>query len=357
MIAMAISKSFSSVLRCSNCRSSFYRSLASLSGLDLTPVRQTPIRRAFSTSQCRYLGPTRQSQASNVSRKEQATPGLAGLEEVAIDEEIGARDAPELTRDSSLPWYLQIQEQEREKEEAPRSLAERQRLPELPPEPPPILQTLLEHLSIDVGLDDLSLLDLRDLDPPPALGANLIMVVGTARSEKHLHVSADRFCRYLRSTHKLRAHADGLLGRGELKIRMRRQARRARLMANVGGTYTKTDEFRTGWVCVLIDGIEPSPNWTSSVPQKEDIVGFDERSDKVTLAVQMFTEEKREDIDLEKLWTGRSLRSQMAMDGDEGEGTALKEAVRDDAAEEPKSAQYLVEEPADRAFPSESTLR
>ncbi|KAF2103417.1 hypothetical protein NA57DRAFT_52937 [Rhizodiscina lignyota] len=251
--------------------------------------------------------------------------------------------------DSSLPWYLRIQEQESQKDEQSRSLTDRQRLPDLPSEPPPILQTLLDHISVDLGLDDLSLLDLRNLDPPPALGSNLIMVIGSARSEKHLHVSADRFCRYLRSTHKLRAHADGLMGRGELKIRMRRQARRTRLMANVGAMDTKSnEELRSGWVCVLVDGIQPSPNWNSSVPKREDLVGFDEISDKVTLAVQMFTEERREDIDLEKLWTGRSRRAELAMAGDEVEEE--EEAVREDADDIARHDARAVTEHASRRF-------
>lgn len=63
-----------------------------------------------------------------------------------------------------LPWYLQVQTPRQE----PKSVSERQRLPDLPKEPPPLLQPMLQHISIDLGLDDLSLLDLRDIDPPPA---------------------------------------------------------------------------------------------------------------------------------------------------------------------------------------------
>lgn len=126
---------------------------------------------------------------------------------------------------AGLPWYLQVQTPQISRS----PLYERQQLPELPPDPPPVLQPMLEHISVDLGLDDLSLLDLRNLDPPPALGSNLMMIIGTARSEKHLHVSADRFCRWLRTTHRLTPYADGLLGRGELKLKMRRKNRRNRV--------------------------------------------------------------------------------------------------------------------------------
>ncbi|KFY45082.1 hypothetical protein V495_03129 [Pseudogymnoascus sp. VKM F-4514 (FW-929)] len=52
-----------------------------------------------------------------------------------------------------------------------------QKIPDLPSAPPTILQPLLERISIDLGLDDLTLLDLRKLDPPPALGSNLISFI------------------------------------------------------------------------------------------------------------------------------------------------------------------------------------
>lgn len=327
---MALARATTSVLRCGRCRSEFYRNLTSLSKLE-TPSPAATVQRAATASRSRPLSVYTRRNSDNIPSKNQNSPGLAGVEEIGSVEDIVPNqneDPRNSSGDSALPWYLQMQEEERD--EPSRSLADRQRLPDLPPEPPPVLQTLLKHISVDLGLDDLSLLDLRDLEPPPALGSNLIMVIGTARSEKHLHVSADRFCRYLRSNHKLRAHADGLLGRGELKIRMRRQVRRARLMANVGAMDTRNkDDLRTGWVCVLVDGIEPSPDWASNVPKREDFVGFDERSDRVTLAVQMFIEEKRQDIDLEQLWTGRSQRAEKEMSEAVEEETVRKGAEND----------------------------
>ncbi|KAL8696934.1 MAG: hypothetical protein Q9201_007401 [Fulgogasparrea decipioides] len=186
-------------------------------------------------------------------------------------------------------------------------MSDRQRLPDLPSHPPPLLQPMLQHISVDLGLDDLSLLDLREIDPPPALGANLLMVIGTARSEKHLHVSADRFCRWLRTTHKLCPYADGLLGRGELRLKLKRKNRRARMLNSVGASDSgNTDDgIRTGWICVNIGMIEDG----RTVEQQEhknqkddDYVGFGGESSGVKVVVQMLTEEKREDLDLETLW-------------------------------------------------------
>lgn len=166
-------------------------------------------------------------------------------------------------------------------------------------------------------MDDLSLLDLRSLDPPPALGANLLMIVGTARSEKHLHVSADKLCRWLRSDpFYLTPFADGLLGRNELKLKLRRRAKRLRLMTGIGvkaAADTELEEgIRTGWVCVNVGRVEGGelPDQAAGVHQRDaQVVGFGTRVGGSSIVVQLMTEEKRGEIDLERLWTGILNRS------------------------------------------------
>ena len=209
--------------------------------------------------------------------------------------------AVEKTASTTIPWYLQLDTPQ----EMTNPLLERQRLPDLPPSPPPLLQTFLKHISVDLGLDELCLLDLRNLNPPPALGANLLMILGTARSEKHLHVSADRFCKWLRSVHKLSPYADGLIGRGELKTRLKRKARRAKLFSSVGSSDRSgaDDELRTGWVCVNVGNIEDAQSSKQIISEPENFVGFREEIGGTNLVVQMLTQEKREDLDLEGLWT------------------------------------------------------
>lgn len=129
------------------------------------------------------------------------------------------------------------------------------------------------------------------------------MVIGTARSLKHLNVSADRFCRWLRSSWKLRPYADGLLGRGELKIKLRRKARRARIASNAGATLESSDDgITTGWICVNVGLVEdPSVNQRELV-KEESFEGFGKTAGGTRIVVQMLTEEKRSDVDLEKLW-------------------------------------------------------
>jgi hypothetical protein len=293
---------------CSSCRLFLLRSFTSLAApATLAPHISARLRRP--------PGPaTRFRYSSHLARSNQEVEEGRGNDTEASrieDEEIERRIEEELgeewdeaseTHDdsevSAIPWYLQVKSPQREVQ----PLSERQKIPELPVAPPPILEPLLQQVSIDLGMDDLSLLDLRKLDPPPALGANLLMIIGTARSERHLHVSADRLCRWLRSTYRLRPDADGLLGRNELKLKLKRKAKRAKLMGSAADE-TGDDGVRTGWVCVDIGVVEPSEE-AAEAPQREDFVGFGRRVDGVRIVVQLLTEEKREEIDLEKLWGG-----------------------------------------------------
>lgn len=227
------------------------------------------------------------------------------------------------SKSEHVPWYLQNQPAVQQDNHP---LAHRQKLPELPIAPPAILQPLLEYVSKDLGIDDISMLDLRALDPPPALGSNLIMIIGTARSEKHLHVSADRCCRWLRSDHNMRPFADGLLGRNEMKLKLRRKAKRSRLLSAVGakdtGNGEADDGIRTGWVCVNLGRVPDGelPEDVEKVQRAEGFVGFGSRSQGANIVVQLMTEEKRGDVDLEKLWTGILKRAEKSKGKGEAEG-------------------------------------
>lgn len=238
-------------------------------------------------------------------------------EENTISDEALQVETPQPSTESHIPWYLQQQSQE-QAEESP--IAHRQRLPDLPEYAPEILRPLLQHVSVELGMDNLTLLDLRALDPPPALGSNLLMIIGTARSEKHLHVSADRLCRWLRTEYKMTPFADGLLGRNELKLKMRRKAKRARLMSAVGAQATGggevDDGIRTGWVCVNVGRVKDGelPQDQAKLQRVEGMVGFGAHTTGSNIVVQMLTEEKRGEVDLEKLWTGIMNRARKQQD-------------------------------------------
>ncbi|KAK5165401.1 ATPase synthesis protein 25 mitochondrial [Saxophila tyrrhenica] len=331
---MALQRPISTALRCGNCQRSVLRSFIASVGIQ-PDVPSPPLRhqrRAISQSTPRLRGVDERlwqaqvqadhalndiNETINQSPKASTTDEpLEEAEQPEREEEVQEQEQPQqkTKKEDNLPWYLQAQQPFAEQAQNP--LAARQRLPDLPDNPPSILQPLLEHVSVELGMDDLTILDLRSIDPPPALGANLFMIIGTARSEKHLHVSADRLCRWLRTTYKLHPYADGLLGRNELKLKMRRKAKRSKLMSAVGakasGDSEIDDGIRTGWVCVNLGRVQGGelPKTKEQIRREENIVGFGTQTTGSNVVVQMMTEEKRGEIDLENLWTELLERAQ-----------------------------------------------
>ncbi|KAH0834500.1 hypothetical protein AYO21_08388 [Fonsecaea monophora] len=326
-----------SLVRCTSCRASILEAFTSLAGISIPVKAVTPSRLSKPLGQSRRnftrFAPLQQSGVQTSSQ----TP---------------SETQPE---SSSVPWYLQIEDPTPPAPISP--LLALQEIPPLPHDPPAILSPVLTHLSTQIGLDNLTLLDLRRLDPPPALGSNLLMIIGTARSVKHLNVSADRFCRWVRKEYKLRPYADGLLGRNELKLKLRRKARKMKLAQSVGNTVAMKDAddgITTGWICVNMGAIDDAvmpelqededgdqmrtdaaegdeqrvspaspvaPIMTRKMQETlaedeedeyqnpgDDYVGFGSRSDSPRIVVQMFTEDKRVEMDLEGLWDVRNTR-------------------------------------------------
>lgn len=192
------------------------------------------------------------------------------------------------------PWYL--------KEEPPRhpSLVQHsQPLPEVPENVPLILHELVNYAAEDMGLDDLKLLDLRTLDPPAALGPNLIMLFGTARSERHLHVSGRHLVSWLRRK-GIKAHADGVLGPNEFKIKMRRKQRKAKLLGTAATPMGLDDGVTTRWICTNLGTLSSG---SQEAVEYETPTGFGTRQNGTTIVVQAFTDSKRKELDLELLWS------------------------------------------------------
>lgn len=202
------------------------------------------------------------------------------------------------------PWYLEV-----EPPKHPTLVDHLPPLPDVPADSPQLMGPLLKYVSEDLGLDELNLLDLRTLDPPPALGPGLIMLFGTARSERHLHVSADRLVRWLRGR-GITSDADGLLGRNELKIRLRRKARKAKMLGNSSRGRDMDDGISTGWICVNLGTIGWSEGEAEIVGDDGKVTGFGVPQTGTTIVVQMFTESRRAELDLEAFWTKLAQRSE-----------------------------------------------
>jgi hypothetical protein len=90
---------------------------------------------------------------------------------------------------------------------------------------------------------------------------------------------------------------------------MRRKAKRSRLLSAVGAKATADSEIddgiRTGWVCVNVGRVEGGelPKREEDVRREEGVVGFGSQTTGSNIVVQMMTEEKRGEIDLENLWS------------------------------------------------------
>lgn len=285
--------------QCGSCRSAYMKAFATFAATStrshFQPISLTPCIARFAAKEPFRTSASCRSYLASHQDKHDYTIGPRE----------GSEAEPETPKDISpetppiTPWYLHV-----DRLQHAEPVFKRSWLPELPEKPPPLMQPMLEYISIDLGLDALSVLDLRKLDPPPGLGANLLMVLATARSEKHLHVSADRFCRWLRSLHKLSPYADGLMGRGELKLKLRRKARRAKLLSSVGSSdsINMDDGLRTGWICVNVGSIDSAESAPEISQELETFVGFGGQVKGTKLVVQMMTVEKREELNLEELW-------------------------------------------------------
>lgn len=273
---------------CYSCRREVLRSFVRVSGLSIP--RYTHAFRPATASRAFSAAGTPRSDQPPVSRRPDIT--FATPEDDIVEAE---KDAPSK---SHVPWYLQ--EESLVAEDRPVSA---DHLPKIPENSPVILPALLEYTYKDLGVDDLKLFDLRTLEIPAALGANVIMIIGTARSVKHLNVSADRLCRWLRSNYKLSPYADGLLGRNELKIKLRRKAKRARAAAHAGTMVDEKDDgITTGWICVNLGIVDKSA--AGAELSEAGFEGFGQLDTGTSVVVQMLTEEKRADINLDGLWQG-----------------------------------------------------
>ncbi|GAB0136430.1 hypothetical protein EsDP_00004731 [Epichloe bromicola] len=275
-------------LGCSSCRNVIFKAVAVRPLSTFRTIQQGSYRQ-FPRSAARSF-----SRERNIESSLPVTQTSQTLEKVQETSENCIEDGHSAAQ---KPWFLEV-----EPPSHPPSL-HTPTLPEAPTESPALVTPMIKYIFEDMGLDDISLMDLRDLDPPAALGPNLIMLFATARSERHLHVSSGRFVRWLRRNYKVNARADGLIGPGELKTKLRRLRKKAKLMGTNAMILPGGDNgISTGWVCVNFSTSDAVTNETASFDESGRFSGFGAAPTGTTIVVQCMTESRRNELDLETLW-------------------------------------------------------
>ncbi|KAL7800184.1 hypothetical protein V8C37DRAFT_364379 [Trichoderma ceciliae] len=284
-----ITRPVAAALGCCGCRNAIFRAVSSRPPPGIGRSASRGLRQLPSSTVRRF------PQGQQFSTAAQKDAGAKSENEQQRNEE----DAVDTDEPTDTPWFLEVQPPKH----AP--LQHIASLPKVPEDAPHLLEPMMKYIYEDMGLDDVSLLDLRDIDPPAALGPNLVMVFGTARSERHLHISAGRFVRWLRRNHQVGARADGLIGPGELKTKLRRLRKKAKMLGTNTTILPGADNgISTGWVCVNFTvhdhGVQESSNYDGS----GRFSGFGAPPRGTTVVVQCMTESRRNELDLETLWRG-----------------------------------------------------
>ncbi|TGJ83754.1 hypothetical protein E0Z10_g4999 [Xylaria hypoxylon] len=312
---MAIARPALSAAGCSQCR------LLVLNLFSSSILRPAPLTRpSLSSTRTHIVGALPIRRFSSLTKPNNPTLDPEQGQNPPVLEEEPENSEGEVAADESkpadVPWYLQV--------EPPTQIAplEPAPLPEIPTNSPPLIRSLLEYASEEMGLDALTLLDMRKLDPPPALGPSLFMLFGTARSERHLNISAGRLVRWLRAKHRVHADADGLLGPNERKTKLRRKARRAKLLGTMG-TDDTDDGIRTGWICVNLGTIDRGDTESTVLAEDGRVSGFGVVHTGSTIVFQIMTEGRRAEMDLETLWT-RALARSLSPQGDKDSQSRVK---------------------------------
>ncbi|KAH7143756.1 ATPase synthesis protein 25, mitochondrial [Dactylonectria macrodidyma] len=307
-----LARPVTTALACRQCQSAVLRAVVSRpasSSLRTLPLRQTrqlpTLTKRFLSSQTKDGEPTRDKDSE-----------LAIEAELSVEESeaAAATTEPAQPHKPNAPWFLEV--------DPPRHPPSQHEvdLPKIPDDAPAVIEPMMKYIFEDMGLDDISLLDMRGLDPPAALGPNLIMLFGTTRSERHLHISSGRFVRWLRRNYKIDARADGLIGPGELRTKLRRLRKKAKLMGTNTAIIPGGDNgISTGWVCVNFTSNDGSTDEVESFDESGRFSGFGAPQTGTTVVIQCMTEARRNELNLEGLWQGvlkRSLQNSSKIRGE-----------------------------------------
>lgn len=199
------------------------------------------------------------------------------------------------------PWYMNP-------EESPSitSPLKEMKIPELPPNHPQTLENIVTFLARELGIDDLIIFDMRnklnddDIENEGAYDISDFMIIGTGKSSKHLQKASSQLDFYIKhNLHKL-AVTEGILRTGELAKYNRRLLRRGKTAPN----YSKNTY-----------GAEPN-TWIMTDTKSDGII------------VHMLTKKRREDLNLEYLWSKKSEKSKYTKDNNDTDSDDIFRGIR-----------------------------
>lgn len=167
---------------------------------------------------------------------------------------------------TTVPWFMEYNKQFCQA--LPARIAP---IPTLPDSAPALLSPLLTYLVQDLILRDVKLLDLRKKENP--WGDECMMILCTAQSERQLRSSAESLKGYLRKQGAT-PRIEGLVNWENTKVKRRRRRKM------LGKASFQVDDDRLRWI--VID------------------------AGKSGLILQLFTEQGRDEVQLEELWQKRA---------------------------------------------------
>lgn len=194
------------------------------------------------------------------------------LQDKETSEALEESSTPDSTED--VPWYLRSENEDTEQLNP--SLKEP--IPETPEGSPESLKNVVEYLIRDLGLKDVSFIDLRNRDPVTIFGPDAIMIIATGKNDRHIGKAAQELMTWVKRNYDVVPYREGIYTAGYIKIQKRRQKKKSRKLARADDSYESFDNrFVNDWVTMdmKMDG----------------------------LLVQLFTEDKRDLIDLEYVWS------------------------------------------------------
>lgn len=142
------------ILRGAVCQSCCHEAIRSFLAVSGVPVARYPnaLRPAITSRAFSAVGPLR-SDRPPISQRPAIT--------LSTPEESAAGSENNVPSSSHVPWYLQEEPPATEARPVPGD-----HIPEIPENSPEMLPVLLEYTYKDLGLDNLKLFDLRDLEVP-----------------------------------------------------------------------------------------------------------------------------------------------------------------------------------------------